>query len=370
LQEYENDRQNQTIPESLSQSDYCWRKIAQNPEAYLDPGETKNQLFRYGWSGSAFAVSREGILLTNAHVASDATKQDVIRQFFVFFWGSKAISMVSAQIGGGPPGGDKDPAVLSLFHWLLQHSDAAPSTQLRLAVKFGELQDILDEVLKSGELPTADRMLKPELTASVKVLSTGEVYPGKDVAVLKVTDRVQDKMICLPIGDSDLVFSQNKIHALGFPGGVFFSDLMESEAELRVSEVPGEISTPTPMIGGWTSFAMTADINHGYSGGPVVDTHGNAIAINVAGTEITSHKIAIPINIANSYLKQAGVKPDPGPETVHWINGLKLFSEKKYTDAQKEIGQAIDLQGGRSAKWANPYVLEFYDRCRKMAGSL
>jgi S1-C subfamily serine protease len=372
VQEYEEAKRNGSIDSSVDRSSYCWQQVLSHPDEYLGATPDDTMVHSSGASGSAFAVSQEGILLTNAHVVSAPTKQEILSDLFVHGWADNAIRGLTAEIGGAPPARLNEGAVQGLFRWFSNHADVQSEVNTLIVVNFGKLRDTLDEILRSGSIPTADRLLTPKLTAGVTVLAKGEVYPGKDVAVIKIeppnAESIKDKVICLQLGDSDSVLAEMKIHALGFPGGVFnlFNHpAMKDEAELDVSDVPGEISTPRQMSGDWTGFEMSADINHGYSGGPVIDLHGRAIAINVAGTEISGHKIAIPINIAKEFLNQAGVHPDPGPATAHWISALQLFSARNYAGAQKELDQLIGMQGGPSSKWVNRYVRDFYERCKR-----
>lgn len=374
VQEYEQAKTNGSIDSSADRSSYCWQQVLRHPDEYLEAAGSDGEVpYSWGASGSAFAVSREGILLTNAHVVSVPPKQEILEDFFLRGWADDSIRALSVEIGGAPPAGLDENAVKGrLFGWFLNHSDVRSEGNTRIAVNFGKLRDTLDEILRSGSIPTADWLLTPKLTAAVAVLAKGEVYPGKDVAVIKIeppdVESIRDKVICLPLGDSDSVLAEMKIHALGFPGGVFnlFNHpAMKDEAELAVSDQPGEISTPRQMSGDWTGFEMSADINHGYSGGPVLDLQGRAIAINVANTDISGHKIAIPINIAREFLNQAGIHPDPGPATAHWVSALQLFSAGNYAGAQKELDQLISMQGGPSSKWVNRYVRDFYERCKR-----
>jgi hypothetical protein len=69
-------------------------------------------------------------------------------------------------------------------------------------------------------------------------------------------------------------------------------------------------------------------------------------------------------------ITEAGVQPDPGPATAHWISALQLFSTGNYVGAQKELDQLVSMEGGPSSKWVNRYVRDFYERCkRKLAAS-
>jgi len=65
---------------------------------------------------------------------------------------------------------------------------------------------------------------------------------------------VGDKLICLPLGNSDEVLPQTHIHALGLSGIGFNEWLMLPLAKFRASSEPGEIGQTKPMLGGWEAF--------------------------------------------------------------------------------------------------------------------
>ena len=345
---------------------FCWEKILSDPEKYLD-ATPQTVTGSYGIAGSAFAVSSEGILLTNAHVVADPSKSKILNIFFEV-WLRLAIDAISNALGGGPPTKyDKNEIGNDLLPWYVLHGDATGKvTQIVVAINFGKmnLQELISSSSSSQEI-LQKMMNSGPITIPVKILAIGEVFPGKDVAVIKMSETVKDKLICLSLGDSDVVLHGSRIHALGFPGGAFTKDSMKAEAEFRVSAQPGEIVNTKPMLGDWDAFEMTAEVNHGDSGGPVIDRNGNVVALNVAGTDIPAHNLAVPVNLAKAFLKQAGINADPGSLSTHWMSGLNLFSQGQYAAAEKEFQQIIDLQGGQESKWTSPYVLDMQRLCAK-----
>jgi serine protease Do len=147
-----------------------------------------------------------------------------------------------------------------------------------------------------------------DLSVPAEIKAKGEVFPGKDVAVLKVN--LPDTLICLPLGDSDTIQPDTVVHAMGYPGAAILRGAMKEEAGYRVIVHEGRIDARLPMSGGWEGFHMTAETNHGDSGGSVLDDSGHVIALNVAGNDqAPAQNIAIPINMAKAFLTQAGVQP-------------------------------------------------------------
>jgi hypothetical protein len=335
-----------------------------------------------GW-GTAFAVSREGILLTNAHVFGDdkfgppLNSSDPLVASFL----KKAAEDLEARLKSeivetlgreSPPwrrarfnaedvdSVEHQTVITKLTDWLAKRAG--------INAKFSSARIVLD----SGFGPSA-LSDKPhgQVFADVEVLKIGQPWPGKDVAVLRLYDRVlananrdrtgekaaeeakymglSDKLICLPLGNSDDVYPGTQIHSFGFPGLGIFPEFTESAKDVVDVRI-GELGNKKETFGGWEAFQLTANITHGDSGGPVVDRNGNAVAINVAGGEITAGQgmaiptgfnVAIPINLAKGFLEQAGVKPEPGPLLQLWQEALTFYSQGKY-DRALERFKALD----------------------------
>jgi putative serine protease PepD len=120
-----------------------------------------------------------------------------------------------------------------------------------------------------------------EGASSVKVtLTDGSTYtakvtgsdPSTDIAVLKI-DAPASKLHPLPLGDSDALQVGDGVVAIGAPFG------LENTATTGiVSALNREITSPnnTPIEG---AIQTDAAINHGNSGGPLFDLHGEVIGI-------------------------------------------------------------------------------------------
>jgi hypothetical protein len=419
---------------------FCWSRILGNPDEYLKASaETErwhedNGLFG---AGSAFAVDRGGILLTNAHNLQDPPPDALLSDF------QSTLSLLQKPIGDllaqleAELGAKPDAATFMRLHgnlvqWYGSRSHTSGKfKEARVVLKFG--QDFVKlEALLANPNEQADfaKILalcqQEEISASASVLARGEVFPGRDVAVLRVMGGPENRwrapssasdqayglngpyrprvgvgfgmhtdFICLPLGDSDLVLPGAAIHALGFPGAAFVQEVMGVGARYLVSSRTGEIGQTKPTSTGYSVFEMAADINHGDSGGPVIDRAGRAIAINVASTGAPGHNLAIPINVAKDLLRQAGITPDPGPLSALWLDALRAYAARRYEEAEGKLRQILESQaaipgimgkidqlfqpGNSSEKiplgmpWrksprVNPDVLKMWERCRKAQG--
>ena len=120
--------------------------------------------------------------------------------------------------------------------------------------------------------------------------------PKTDLAVLKV-DNV-DNLTVAKLGDSDKLFVGEEVIAAGAPLG------------LRSTVTAGIISAlhrPVPLSGDGSDTDTVIDgvqtdasINHGNSGGPLIDMSGDVIGINTAGKSLSDSAsglgFAIPVN--------------------------------------------------------------------------
>ncbi|MEO3761245.1 trypsin-like peptidase domain-containing protein [Mycobacterium sp. B14F4] len=135
--------------------------------------------------------------------------------------------------------------------------------------------------------------------------------PKTDLAVLKV-DNV-DNLSVAQLGDSDKLRVGDEVIAAGAPLG------------LRSTVTTGIISAmhrPVPLSGDGSDTDTVIDglqtdapINHGNSGGPLIDMNGNVIGINTAGKSLSDSAsglgFAIPVNevksVVNALIKDGKI---------------------------------------------------------------
>ena len=380
-QEYAQEQRKGAIPANSgraspwekSQADFFWERIAADGPKYLKVSEetetaTLDNVFCH--TGTAFAIDSTGLLLTNAHVVADPPPNVAITvltnpQYCAAVFGDlldRTAAQLSRSFGGAPPQALCDRILVGMMATLAQSNRVKVKGKFAgaaIALYFATDYDVEDAYYR---IPQRQGLLPPvpaqPIALPVKVVAVGERYPGKDVAILRAL-RKRDfsgqlappalqltntpdaelapppAFISLPLGDSDEVLDGAPIQALGFPSQAFTEGAMRPEAAFRVSCQNGQIGqTKVPMQGGWDAFAMTADINHGDSGGPVLDKNGQVIALTVAVTEIGSHTVAVPINLAKDLMHKAGIKPQPGAITQQWEDGLTHYAQGSYLEAK------------------------------------
>ncbi len=339
-------------------ADIYWQAIANNPSEYLAPSQEMEAISEddlIAW-GTAVCVSREGILLTNAHMIQDDDRSGLIAGIDAPF--VQVVNELKDRFGDYP---DRQQLLLLREWYLNQSTGTGKFKEVQVVLKYSEpMQLTADETMQhvlahelfpnvSGLVfgPGPEDLVRQPLTVRAVPLAAGTPIPGKDIAVLKVSpdadDPVdpRDRLICLPLGDSDAVIPGSfPIQALGYPGAAFDPYLMNEGAGYRVNSQDGQIDQLREMQGGWNAFEMTALIYHGHSGGPVIDRHGNIVALNVGvaqenpNVEVFGRTLAVPINLVREFLRQAGIDAlDPGPLVERWNDGLRAFAKGDYATA-------------------------------------
>lgn len=405
-------KQYQSAGGKLDRAAFACQKVIDNPSEYLTAVaeksslELKNRPFA---SGTGFVVSREGILLTNAHVVGDPHAQELLDDPMsaVAVFEEPLNQLVSALRSdlGQLPENMEAPTILALGQWMARHGEVEGKfNHAELVLKFKSAASLTLD--KDGHVKIVRNDL---LTVPLEVLVRGEEFPGKDVAVVKadldaglkrltredrtwtaqekqrLIDQIQnDRLICLPLGHSFDVHPGQRVEAMGYPGIGFDQSAMREQAKYAVDAQDGQIAQSRQLTTGWDAFEITANINHGDSGGPVLDESGTVIGINVAvSAQGPSHNLAVPIDVAWEFLRKSGITPDPGPLTKHWSKGIELFADGRYAEARAEFETCRQMQlhstGGSAGMLAanlagnpvlNPAVEEYILRCQIKQGEV
>lgn len=346
---------------------YAWVKIASDPARYLDVAKTWLQSPQldhestYFSSGSGFAVSQGGILLTNAHVVAPPNANDLKNNFFDRPL-ERAVAKLVEQLGGGPPRDRKFLEILvkALTDWLAPKGTITlQRAEIRVIMKRSEWNrayssDVIDSLLARAPQQAELNGWKT-YSIPADILTSGVPLTASDVAVIRLNEfrfpnmsqlkstpdlnplrQPTHRLICLPLGDSDEV--HNPVHAMGFPGRVSRA-LNENPAIPQLIVHPGEVSAVIDPTG--PLLHMSATISQGDSGGPVVDSYGAVVGLNVFVLSNTEgDTFAIPINTAKKFLAKMGITPIIGPESTHWFAAQEAFDQQRYSSAYREL-QAI-----------------------------
>jgi S1-C subfamily serine protease len=396
------DIERRSLDPGVSKCDYFWAKVATDPARFLHASvdrTTRVVKDAVCASGTGFAVSREGILLTNAHVVDDPVGRldpnDLDTALGLLGEPIQALrDRLAKDFGGDCPPALRPRVWPSLIGWTAAQSTIqGTSHRVEVVLKYdrdwGLVADLWSDYWWNREHAAGPPQ---PLSVPAEVLESGATLPGKDVAVLRalaptrrigvaglpLEDTMMDRLICLPLGDSDDVLPGTRIVSMGFPTLAFNPALMDPSAMVRVSSREGLISQPKRMKGGWDYFEMAVSNDHGDSGGPVLLQNGDVIALNVgtADNDLKGLTLSVPLNIAKEFLAKARITPDPGPLTHLWEEGLRLYASGRYDAAYEKFSEVRERQergdsyrflnslspvkGLRSGLPNNPYLISTY----------
>lgn len=340
-------------PAAVSVSDFQWRCIAEDPASCLQwsGGPVAVAVQDEPMSlGTGFVVDAAGTLLTNQHVISPELQaaSPVALRAFANADLRQAMLGIRRLVGAAAPRDLLGALEGSLVPWLLSHYEVRGVSlrEVRVTTHLRPRALGIRLRLQAEPTPPAEQDWK-ESTVPCQVLVTGEVYPGRDVAVLRAAD-LADKLISLPLGDSRRTFPGTRIVALGFPGAAAETYGVDADAaRFRVIAHEGIVDQRLPVKGGWEAFHMTADTNHGDSGGPVLDESGHVIAMTVAGNpNAPAQNLSIPIEIAKQQLQRAGVEPGRNKVTETWNRACDELQANRVAPALALFEEVNRLQGG------------------------
>lgn len=153
---------------------------------------------------------------------------------------------------------------------------------------------------------------------------------GSDLALLKVNAQGLPEV---SLGDSEAVGIGDEIYALGCPAGICGTATSGRVANLDVS-----IQTEEAKLDGMLMIDVTID--HGSSGGPLLNTRGEVIGITTAGRQ-GSFGFAIPIHDAIQLLRSI---PGFSSEQMN-----EATEERTFSDIREMVGPSTVFVFVRSA---------------------
>jgi serine protease Do len=287
---------------------------------YQDPRwpAARNLAFNYVVSGSGFFISSNGYVATNAHVAQmwhdgeSKAKETLINRFIM------AVGRSFYSI---------DPSNLTQAQYDYIRKNISNLTNFNMY----HLVVIPD----GTSVPFED---KPSGYGA----PTGESESAKDVAIVKVEVKNAPVMI---FGDSDKVKVSDSDTVIGYPGVADmgeFKNILAPKAELEATFTYGHISANKSAASGASVLQTDANIDHGNSGGPVLNAAGEVIGLATFGKD-SQHNFVVTSNTVKEFVSAVGVKNELGLTDNLYREGLDLYWQGHYSEAMPKFEQVKRL---------------------------
>ena len=273
--------------------------------------------------GSGFFVNPEGYIITNGHV--------------VFCYDSnnyKDDSILKSQIIQDATG--------TLIEYVQQYESYTLSQE--------DAQYTLNYNLENGVVDTTSRSEYIVLgEARGDIIETKQGYMatvvaadpflGRDLALLKVELSNTPSLLILETSEDLNVGDQ--IFALGYPGVATFHPLLSQDTLLQPTFTMGIVSAKRLTAKHINAIQHNAEITHGNSGGPLVNSEGKVVGANNMGSitelgiEVAGFNFAIANNVILDFLRENGAENSIGTTTTEYEKGLAYYYANMYGSAKE-----------------------------------
>jgi hypothetical protein len=287
---------------------------------YQDPrwSAGRNLAFNYVVSGSGFFISSNGYIATNAHVTQmwhdgeEKAKELLITRFILAV--GKAFYSIEPQA-----------LTRAQYDYIRKNIQGLSNFNMYHLV-----------VIPDGTtMPFED---KPSGYGA----PTGESDSAKDVAIVKVETKNAPVLV---FGDSDAVKVSDADTVIGYPGVADmgeFKNILSPKAQLEATFTYGHISANKAAASGASVLQTDANIDHGNSGGPVLNAGGLVIGLATFGKD-SQHNFVVTSNTAMEFVKAVGVTNELGQTDKLYREGLDLYWQNHFKDAKTRFEQVKRL---------------------------
>ena len=330
-------------------------QLEAHPTTYLSAGTTHDVSYDSIDQGTGWAVTSDGYIVTNHHVV-DFSQADARHDIGINSDGSSSSDSVSAahQIENQLEGIAWGATPLSI-------SNSASSALVKLATSWVMEQSKLATFHQSISVGGGQSVNAVQPTSKMNgyrariVKTSNSEWPSRDVAVLKIH---AENLPVIPLGDDSTLQVGDSVHALGYPGAASFARDVNSAPSSTVTATvtSGQVTNRIAEQGGFEAIENTAVINQGSSGGPLLNSDGQAIGIVTAGTREAGGAFfyAEPVSVVKQYLRAAGVPLDEqkvSPDQVTFDDSMQLMQQAHYKAAMNDLMQ-VEADG-----FNTPYVM-------------
>jgi S1-C subfamily serine protease len=286
--------------------------------------------------GSGFIVTPDGYVITNAHVVDendDETKHNFAEQAFRQIL-QKDVADVE-QIMGRKMTDEESKAVMDANSWYYSQTLEVGDIKKEFSVVLGVTGDngkIVPQVIRAT------------------IVTKGKTIPGKDVAILKLSEKHIYPTI--RIGDDKDMEVGAQVYVLGYPAVATFNPLLSEETVSEATLTRGLVSARKNMKDGWEVLQIDAAITHGNSGGPVMNDKGEVIGLATFVSvdeqrkqEVQGMNFLVPTTIVNEFLDETDIKPEMSDISLAFEEAMNMFDKSWYKKAFLKFKEVKDMNG-------------------------
>jgi len=312
--------------------------------------------FSAGFFGSGFVVSRDGYIVTNAHVVHE-TEEELLAEFALqaLEWAAEEWPAIFVANGDEPyPATEED--LLEIYDLFLTYD-----------------LDSMQEILVYFGSPSSLDRSPAGYPAEIRKISPQELWfgsgdykyrSGKDLAIIKI--ETSDELPTATLGDSTDVEVGDKVLVIGYPGVT--TSWQNAELSWETDYVPsvtsGIISAEKRLPDRSEVFQTDAAIYHGNSGGPAFNADGEVIGIATFGSgktlvsgdwiDVQGYNFLIPINVAKSFISELNIDTTPSETTLHFERGFEHYWNGSRQEARGEFDAIL-----ATLDPSNQYAMEY-----------
>jgi S1-C subfamily serine protease len=322
------------------------RTFCANVDKYTTRGnQTVSKDLDITMVGSGFIITPDGYVITNAHVVDENdedTKKSFAEQAFQEIL-EKDITDLEKSMGRKMTE-EESKALIDADSWYFSQTMEVGDIRKEFSVVFGI----------TGNNGKIVPMVIP-----AKIVAQGNPIPGKDVAILKMTEKHTYPTI--RIGDDKDMNVGDQVYVLGYPAVATFHPLISEESISEASLTTGLVSAKKNMKDGWEVLQIDAAITHGNSGGPVMNDKGEVIGLATFGSideqrkqEVQGMNFIVPATIVDEFLNKADIKPQMSDISLAYEEAMSLFDKSRFKKALVKFNEVKDMNG--SFPFINKYI--------------
>jgi serine protease Do len=283
--------------------------------------------------GSGFIVTPDGFVITNAHVVDEndeEMKKSFAEQAFQEIMAKDAKDL-EATIGR-KLSQDEAEALTNANSWYF-------SQTMQVGDIDKQFQVVIGVSGKKGNIVP--------MKINAKLQTQGAPIPGKDVAILKLTEKHEYPTIRMG-NDKDMKVG-DQVYALGYPAVATFHPLISEESISEASLTRGLVSAKKNMKDGWEVLQTDASITHGNSGGPVLNEYGEVIGLATFGSidqqrgqEVQGMNFIVPSTIVYQFIDKLRIEPEMSDISLDYEEALDMYDKEHYKKALEKFDMVKD----------------------------